>query len=536
MLHSKHLYRGLPGAALAALISTACGGGGDHATVVEAPTTIEDEQALHLSSTRNSAPTATGGNRAVHAGASGSRTPWVDDADLWDQHTHQLATAPENGTASFNGGRWTYRPHPGFTSGNDSFTYLTTDRAGATVAGTAKVRVYDDAALAECTRNSSVKADGSLNARTKSNSCTYFGSRQTRMASTGAMVSMDYFVNRPSDDRPPKGVVVLIGGGDLNMNLTGDATTGMAATNGGGNFVIRTAQLIADAGYIAVAIDRPSDLPAASATDPIPAVDQYRISARHAVDIVSLLKHINTENLPVFMAGTSRGAMSVMANNLIAAGILVSSPVTNDGMSGHLYAGHPGTPSLQAAFVKRPVHVMWHQNDLCSLSTPAGSQALYSSLAATGIPASFSMANGGVRVTTASSTVTPDVCGAFDAHGFLGIETTAAGHMASWLDGRMAMLGSNTRPEAAFTTFSTRANALRQINLAALVRDARANRLAYAVPHATTTLGGSVRVNGSSLVYRPPANVTNKTDHFVYVVTDGQGGVGSGVITVKIGS
>ena len=60
--------------------------------------------------------------------------------------------------------------------------------------------------------------------------------------------------------------------------------------------------------------------------------------------------------------------------------------------------------------------------------------------------------------------------------------------------------------------------------------------MSYALSHTTTSLGGNVVLNGSTVTYTPPAGVCNKTDYYVYVVTDGKGGVGAAVITVLIGS
>jgi len=60
--------------------------------------------------------------------------------------------------------------------------------------------------------------------------------------------------------------------------------------------------------------------------------------------------------------------------------------------------------------------------------------------------------------------------------------------------------------------------------------------LSYALSHTKTSLeGSSVTLNGSTVTYTPPAGVSNKTDYYVYVVTDGKGGVGAAVITVRIG-
>jgi hypothetical protein len=485
---------------------------------------------------QNHAPTATAANRSLLASTSPAFVPWVEDPDIWDTFTYEILSQPSNGTAAVVNNKLVYTPNSGFT-GTDNFTYKVTDQGGATKTGTAAVRVYGGGALSICRRISTVNPDGTLNTLTRSNPCTFYTITDTRMTDTRTQVTMDYFINWPSSGSTPKALVVLIGGSDLNMNLTGNTTTGVADTTGGGNFLVRTAQLFAEAGYTTVAIDRPSDQPPAGSTDSVEDADQYRISVKHAVDILTVLKHVNTENLDVFLVGTSCGAISAVASNLIAAGVSLSSPVTSSpvGKPLRLYVGKPGIANLQPSFVKRPVHVLWHQNDLCPLSKPTDSQALYNSLSSS-TPAAYNIAGGGVRVTTASDSIEPNICGPFDYHGYLGIETTAVNFITNWLDTRVSSFAGNRPPEAAFVTVTTPPGVSKQTDLATLTRDQNADSLSYALSHTTTSLGGSVTLNGSTITYTPPAGVNNKTDYFVYVVTDGKGGVGAGVITVLIGT
>lgn len=481
----------------------------------------------------NDPPSATGGGRPVFSSLSGSRTPWVDDVDIGDAFTFQPLTPPTNGTALVGASQWTYTPTPPFTSGTDNFTYQATDSGGATITGTAKVRVFNSTMLTVCRRVSTVNTNGTLNVRTRSDRCAFYDVSTTRTGPSGP-ITMDYILNWPANTTTPVGVVVLIGGSDLSSNIVGDATTGLPSDSGG-NFLVRSAQLFADAGFVTIAIDRPSDQPPEGSTDIIGDVDQYRISVKHAVDILTVLKHVNTNNLPVFLVGTSRGAISAVANNLIATGIAVSSSVTNGGGNpARLYVGRADVPGLQPSFVQRPAHVLWHQNDLCSLSTPAGSQTLYNNLTAAGVAAAFSIASGGTRVTAPATDV--DVCGAFDFHGYFGIEPTAAGYVTDWLLSRVSALAGDHPPQAAFITVPTAAGASKQIDLGALARDADGDTLSYALSHGTTTLGGSVTLNGTLVTYTPPVGATNTTDSFVYVVTDGRGGVGAAVISVQIGS
>jgi hypothetical protein len=500
------------GVLFASLLVNGCGGGGGGGAA-------------------NHAPTATGGGRAVHAGTNGALAPWVEDVDLREAFSLQLLGTPSSGTASVSGHRWTYTPGASFTSGTDSFSYRASDGAGGTVDGSAKVRVYDDTALAACRAVSTVNTDGTLASRTRANSCAFYGVATVRTPAVGAAVTMDYLANWPSDGTAPKALVVLVGGGNLDMAITGDANIGVADQTGGGNFVIRAAQLLADAGYLAVAIDRPSDQPPAGSTDSIADADHYRVSVAHAVDILTLLEHVQGDPLDLFLVGTSRGAISAVAANLIAAGISLSSSVTSsDANPDRLYVGRADIPTLLPASVERPAHVLWHEKDLCLVSTPAASQVL-----ATSLGAATSVVSGGVRVRTAGNNVTPDVCGAFDYHGYLGIEPTAMATVTSWLDGRVAALAGNHRPRAAFATFSTGAGSPLQIDLSLLARDQDGDALSYSLSHAATLLGGSVTLAGATATYSPPSGTSHATDAFVYVVTDGKGGVGAAVVSVLVG-
>lgn len=462
-------------------------------------------------------------------------TPYVDDPDFLDTFTYQILTPPVNGTAVVDGNnRLVYTPNIDITSGLDSFIYRATDSAGQVVDGTARVRIYANsvgsaAGLGRCTTASTVSDIGALGIRTNSGGCAIYSEAITRITSTGTPVTVRYTVHRPSNGALPKAVVYLIAGGQLNANFVGgDATTG-SITSAGGNFLVRSAQLIAEAGYLAVVMDRPSDRSGIP-----PNTDNYRVSVDHAVDILTLLRRVNTDKLPVILAGTSRGALSVVANNLIAAGLHISSPVTS-GTGTQLYVGIAGRPNLQAAYVQRPTHVLWHQDDLCPVSTPAKSLALFNNLIRPGFAfPSKTIATDGVRVTTPSTTVQPDVCGAFDYHGFLGIEPTIIAIDMAILDNFVASLVGNTAPDAAFVSMSTSLGNAAKIDLSTITRSAKKNRLAYALPHAMTSLGGRVTLRGTKVTYTPPAAITNRTDYFVYVVTDRKGGVNAAVVTVKL--
>jgi len=476
------------------------------------------------------APSATHAGITARAGTPGSAvTPYVEDADLWESFSHQVLSAPANGTASVVGNKLVYVPNPGFVIGLDSFAYRATGSDGLTIDGTALVRVYSGVGFSRCTSPSTVNADGTLNLRTLASPCGFYGEVTTRTMQDGTPVIVRYIAHRPSNGASPRAVVFLIGGADLDMSITGDAATG-AITTSGGNFLVRTSQLFANAGYLAIAMDRPTDRPTATPANVTQNIDEYRVSVDHATDILAVLKQVNTDNLDVFLAGTSRGAISVVGQNPIAAGISISSAVTDGLVVGNLNV------RLQPSSVQRPAHVLLNTNDLCPFTTPAASQALFNNLIAAGVDAAIDAVSGGVAVTVFPPPDVRDVCGALDFHGYLGIEPTAVGRITAWLNSRVAALAGNRRPDAAFATVATAAGVEKRINLSTLTRDLDGDTLSYALSQTTTSRGGSVSLSGSMAIYTPPAGASNVTDYFVYVVTDGKGGVGAAVIAVEIGS
>ena len=383
------------------------------------------------------------------------------------------------------------------------------------------------ASLAECITNSQ---DASHIIR--SAPCGIYGivnSRQSNNATgTTLDITVEYMVHLPLGT--PKATVVLFAGGNGDTGIAGNDATGVV-TNAGNNFLVRSAQLFADAGFLTVTIDRPQPIPS-------DAYDQYRVSPRHANDIVAVLLEVNTlynaSQLHVFLAGTSRGALSVVAQNILGIGSLLSSPVNsvNDG----LWVGSDSPhPRLVPSFVTVPVHVLAHAQDGCDLSSAAHSKNLHTDFHAAGVEAFFNSVDGGF-------VVDDDPCNATTFHGFLGIERTAVqkitDRMEYFLKKQSKEAPGNGKPalviNAPYAT-STATDTPVAIDLAGLAVDADNDPLTYLLPHATSNRGGSLSLNGSTVEYTPPLGFTNRTDGFVFQIDDGKGGKSNGVILIAVG-
>jgi hypothetical protein len=295
------------------------------------------------------------------------------------------------------------------------------------------------------------------------------------------------------------------------------------------NFLVRSAQLFAERGYRAVTIDRPS-----VHADTNPEYDQYRVAPSHAQDIVTVMSRANQANLDVFLAGTSRGTLSVTAQWMLGIGGMLSSPVTA-GPPGSSYIGAAGIPRLQPSFVRVPVHVMAHQNDACPVTPPAGAGALHQQFIAAGVSSEFDQLTGGFDQ-SGDPMVGP--CGARAFHGFLGIENAAVGEIAARMDAILAHLAArfpgNHRPIARSIRVATLPRAPAVVDLRLLTGDADHDQLRFGLAHATSSRGARLELRGPLAVYW--SNQASTTDGFVYVVSDGRGGMNAGVVVVRVGS
>lgn len=339
------------------------------------------------------------------------------------------------------------------------------------------------------------------------------------------IITIDYMVHE-TVGAIPAAVVVLIAGGNLDSKIK--SGPGNTVSTSSGNFLVRSAPMFISTSTIplrVITIDRPSDYKDDVAdTDPAYAYDGYRTSMRHTVDLSAVINAENPENLPVFIAGTSRGATSTVANYMLAAGISLSSAASS-GPNGRPVREDSMYPEVRPSRVTVPAHVLAHMEDACPRSTPSDSFDILNNLfngLGDGVYGGFIGPNN------------PRVCGAFHHHGYLGIETCAVDKITTWMGNTFPAI-PNTRPVAnAVAGINTNSGTPVDIDLIGAVTPAIPAPLTFSLPHATTALGGAIALIGSVVTYTPPLGLGNKIDTFVYVVNEAGGGSSHQVVSVQI--
>ena len=386
--------------------------------------------------------------------------------------------------------------------------------------------------VAECptTTSDSTLINGVANViNSYSGSPVYYNIAAARHDSAGNPISIDYMVHPAAGTA--KGIILLIAGGKLNSHISGSGN-GQPPTNIGSgaktNFLVRSAHLFAAQGFTVITMDRPSDHE--TDTENLPEgyrYDGYRVSPRHAVDISRIINRVNTgtPRLPVFIAGTSRGAISTVVHHQLSEGITLSSPVTSG--DGFPVSDESSNVMLRPSNVAVPAKVIWNIKDSCGKSKPVDSLTLVTLFNPW---AGFANLGGGFDDPNMENT-----CDANTYHGFLGIESCAVVHETNWLSNLASALPAArpiVPPASATTTVYTPVaiNVFQNV-----IKGDPNNDITIELPFATTSLGGTIWYDRGVVVYTPPKHLYGGgKDTFVYVARESNGTRGHNVITVKI--
>ena len=208
-------------------------------------------------------------------------------------------------------------------------------------------------------------------------------------------------------------VVLMTGGnGLLSLDATG------TITDSTGNFLIRSADLFLRHGLNVMMAD-------ATPAHPAGLNFAIRLSATHAAELQGFINAASIRwGKPVWVVGTSNGSISaVTAAGFLPAlaglrGVVLTSPVTT------LTLGTQPTFNLYAQRITVPTQVVWHQDDHCAVSSPAGAAGLF---------AQIPSADKASLVFEHGHSVATDPCGAFSEHGYAGIEEEVVKTIAEFI-------------------------------------------------------------------------------------------------------
>ena len=228
--------------------------------------------------------------------------------------------------------------------------------------------------------------------------------------------SIRVLVQRPAG--PALGSVVLIAGGHGNLEISADGRLSWGAPNQ----LVRTRGLYVAAGYVAAVPDIAPEF-----KRPGGAEEGYRSSAGHARDLGAVIAYLRPQAPPVWLVGTSRGAISV-AN----AAARLSGAERPDGIvvtSGTLMSSRSDSQSAQSTVrglnrIAVPTLLVGHELDQCRFS-PASDAVAFRKLL-TGAP------RVDVKTLTGGVSQGPP-CESWAYHGFNGLAQDVVNLVTAWL-------------------------------------------------------------------------------------------------------
>jgi hypothetical protein len=370
--------------------------------------------------------------------------------------------------------------------------------------------------------------------------CGTFGQVVSRWQSNNGVaipVTLKYMVNEPTG--AAKAIVLLFTGatGDAAIVPGTNGTVASTATN----FLVRSAQLFANAGYRAVTVDSPEDgsgnkLYTNGLSNANASFDLYRVSVTNAWDIQKVIQQIGGwTNLHIFLAGTSRGSLTAVAQNHLGMGICLSSCVNsgNPSPGNPLYIGEPSQPALQPTNVTVPTQFLVNADDQCPAASPSfTTNTLWKEF--TNDNVLFGTLNFPPSIVASSNSDSTDPCGAAAPHGYLGIETAAVGTITGWLDQLLTHLAIKNAVALNAIQILTNASPV-HIDLSLLLSQPvpPGVPVEISLPYPTSVQGVELLLSGTTVTYTP--NASGVDDGFLFQFTDTNGVRSIGSVELVLG-
>ena len=226
--------------------------------------------------------------------------------------------------------------------------------------------------------------------------------------STRGSVTQSYLLTSPPAGKA-RAVAVLFAGGAGRVDLEREAARALLDR---GNFLVRSRRLFPGNGVVAAVMDAPSDQP--QGMD-----DAFRLSGAHAEDVARVVADLRSRfaGLPVFLVGTSRGAVSAASAAKTLGprvdGVVLTATVFLPSRR------QPGLNGFDFSSIPTPLLFVHHVDDGCEYSPHYAAKRLadrYPLISVSGGPPPQSKP-----------------CEAMSAHGFLGREAETVAAIAKWM-------------------------------------------------------------------------------------------------------
>lgn len=212
-----------------------------------------------------------------------------------------------------------------------------------------------------------------------------------------------------------KANVMLFTGGSGVLKISGKGEIKKPTRN----FLVRTRQLFADAGFLAAVVDAPLDR-----RKPPGLLAGFRASPEHAKDLQRVAKRLQALNgKPVIAIGTSRGTVSAANLAVRDTGGFISAVVLTSSLAKQNKNGK-ALGSLPLDSLKVPVLFVHNKDDKCKLTLLADVKPIVNGLKKQGVKVDMIVVN--------SEKKAGNHCKGQSPHGFLGLEQQVIRTIIDW--------------------------------------------------------------------------------------------------------
>jgi len=242
------------------------------------------------------------------------------------------------------------------------------------------------------------------------------------MLAAGAAQAADHLVSvdtRPGVrvaywwmERPnARATIVLLPGGEGGIGMKG-------GTPHSDNFLVRSRDYFADAGYNVAVVGKPSDKSDLDA--------YFRSTDEHVADLRAVVDKLGKFGKPVWLVGTSLGTISAAAAAAAEPPLPIAGVVLTSSVTGTNRYTKFSVPMLDLSKVRVPVLVMHHKEDACEVCEPSQAHRIVEALVNAPVKKLLLVSGG-------SMFPTGPACQALHHHGYIGMEKEAAADVTAWI-------------------------------------------------------------------------------------------------------